>query len=116
MSTATWTFLSNHTHVLVCIARDPAVTMREVAGKVGITERAVQRIVRDLVDGGYLTRDRQGRHNVYTVRTARPLRHPLEAGTDLQALLDVLHVAVTGHAVTNSPRTHPQRGRRQAAG
>lgn len=116
MSTATWTFLSNHTHVLVCIARDPAVTMREVAGQVGITERAVQRIVRDLVDGGYLTRHRQGRHNVYTVRTARPLRHPLEAGTDLQALLDVLHVAATGHAVGNTPHTQPHRGRRQAAG
>lgn len=96
MSTASWTFLSNHTHVLVCIARDPAVTMREVAGQVGITERAVQRIVRDLVDDGYLARHREGRHNVYEVRTGRPLRHPLESGTDVQALLDVLRDAATG--------------------
>lgn len=90
MSTAGWTFLSNHTHVLVCIARDPAVTMREVADQVGITERAVQRIVRDLVDGGYLTRHRQGRHNLYGVRTERPLRHDLERSTDVGALLEVL--------------------------
>ncbi len=90
MSTAGWTFLSNHTHVLVCIARDPAVRMREVADQVGITERAVQRIVRDLVDSGYLTREREGRHNVYGVRTERPLRHDLERSTDLGALLEVL--------------------------
>jgi predicted transcriptional regulator len=90
MSTVSWTFLSNHTHVLVCIARDPAVTMREVAERVGITERAVQRIVRDLVDDGYLTRQREGRHNVYAVHTARPLRHELEQGTDLGALLEAL--------------------------
>ena len=56
MSTHSWTFLTNHTHVLVCIARDPAVTMREVAEFVGITERAVQRIVRDLVVSGRVAR------------------------------------------------------------
>jgi predicted transcriptional regulator len=94
MSTAGWTFLSNHTHVLVCIARDPAVTMREVADHVGITERAVQRIVRDLVDGGYLTRHRQGRHNLYAVRAERPLRHDLERSTDVRALLEVLQAEV----------------------
>lgn len=91
MSTHQWTFLSNHTHVLVCIARDPAVTMREVADQVGITERAVQRIVRDLVDGGYLTRVRQGRHNIYGVIAERHLRHDLEQSTDLATLLEVLH-------------------------
>lgn len=91
MSTAGWTFLSNHTHVLVCIARDPAVTMRDVADQVGITERAVQRIVRDLVESGYLTREREGRHNLYGVRTERPLRHDLERSTELGALLEVLH-------------------------
>jgi DNA-binding MarR family transcriptional regulator len=90
MSTAGWTFLSNHTHVLVCLTRDPSVTMKEVADRVGITERAVQRIVRDLVDGGYLTRHRQGRRNVYAVRTERPLRHELEQRTHLGALLEVL--------------------------
>lgn len=90
--------MSNHTHVLVCIARDPTVTMREVADQVGITERAVQRIVRDLVDGGYLTRHRQGRHNVYGVRVERPLRHDLERTTDLRALLQVLDAKPVTHS------------------
>jgi DNA-binding MarR family transcriptional regulator len=90
MSNGGWTFLSNHTHVLVCIARDPAITMREVAELIGITERAVQRIVRDLEDDGYLVRHRQGRRNVYVLRPSRHLRHPLERDTDLQSLLEVL--------------------------
>jgi DNA-binding IclR family transcriptional regulator len=90
MSTPSWTFLSNHTHVLVCLARDPGVTMREVAELTGITERAVQRIVRDLEDGGYLSRHRAGRGNVYALQPGRPLRHPLEQNTDLRSLLEVL--------------------------
>lgn len=69
--------------------------MRDVAEQVGITERAVQRIIRDLVEGGYLTRHRQGRHNVYAMSARCPLRHPLEAGTELQTLLEVLHVSAT---------------------
>ena len=93
MSSPTWTFLSNHTHVLVCIARDPAVTMREIADQTGITERAVQRIVRDLEDGGYLVRHRRGRRNVYALRPGLPLRHPLERQTDVQSLLEVLEAS-----------------------
>ena len=96
MSTASWTFLTNHMHVLVCIARDPSVTMREVAGHVGITERAVQRIVRDLEEGGYLVRRREGRRNVYAVQADRPLRHVVEGGTDLGTLLRVLRAAPSG--------------------
>ncbi|MER7070339.1 winged helix-turn-helix domain-containing protein [Terrabacter sp. NPDC000476] len=94
MSTTRWTFLSNHTHVLVCIARDPAATMREVAERVGITERAVQRIVRDLEAAGYVRRRREGRRNTYALRSDRPLRHPLEAGTDVRTLLSVLDPGV----------------------
>lgn len=90
MSTGDWTFLSNHTHVLVCLTRDPEMRMKEVADRVEITERAVQRIVRDLVEGGYLARHRQGRRNVYTVRTERLLRHDLEQSTPLGTLLEVL--------------------------
>lgn len=114
MSTG-WTFLSNHTHVLVCIDRDPSLTMREVAEKVGVTERAVQRIVRDLVDGGYLLRQRQGRRNVYPVCPDRPLRHALEAGTELKQLLEVLHIASPGRAV-DVPPVVARRSRRPAAG
>lgn len=90
MSTASWTFLTNHTHVLVCISRDPDVTMRAIAEQVGITERAVQRIVGELEEAGYLTRTRDGRRNEYTLDTVAPLRHPLERGTRLQDLLAVL--------------------------
>jgi len=74
-----WTFLSNHAHVLVCVTRDPEVRVSEVARRVGIGERAVQRILRDLQRAGYLTWTREGRRNRYTVDLERPLRHPLEA-------------------------------------
>ena len=74
-----WTFLSNHAHVLLCVAKDPAMRVTEVARHVGIGERAVHRILRDLEDAGYLARSREGRRNVYTVDLEQPLRHPLEA-------------------------------------
>ena len=74
-----WTFLTNHAHVLVCLARDGDLRLRDVAARVGITERAVQRIVADLEAGGYLDIGKQGRRNTYTVRRGRPLRHPVES-------------------------------------
>ena len=74
-----WTFLTNHAHVLVCIVQNSEVRLAEIARLVGIGERAVHSIVQDLVDAGYVLRTRQGRHNVYGVRLDRPLRHPLEA-------------------------------------
>ncbi len=77
--TPRWTFLSNHSHVLVCVAQDPEVRVAEIARRVGIGERAVHRILGDLEDAGYLTRRRDGRRNSYTVHLDRPLRHPLEA-------------------------------------
>ena len=75
-----WTFLTNHAHVLVCVAQNPEVRLAEIARLVGIGERAVHSIVQDLVDAGYVLRARSGRHNVYEVQLERPLRHPLEAG------------------------------------
>lgn len=75
----TWTFLSNHAHVLLLIARDPEIRLRDVADKVGITERAVQRIVSDLEGGQYIERERSGRRNHYRVHPELPLRHPIEA-------------------------------------
>jgi DNA-binding IclR family transcriptional regulator len=74
-----WTFLTNHAHVLLCIAQDPEVRLSDIARLVGIGERAVHSIVTDLVDAGYVIRTKQGRNNVYEVNLARPLRHPLEA-------------------------------------
>ena len=76
---STWTFLTNHGHVMLCIARNPDVRISEIADLVGIGERAAHRIVQDLVDGGYVSRTRVGRRNVYAVDLSRPLRHPLEA-------------------------------------
>ncbi|MCZ2859856.1 helix-turn-helix transcriptional regulator [Blastococcus sp. VKM Ac-2987] len=77
-SGAGWTFLSNHGHVLVSLAADPDVRMRDVAARVGITERAVQMIVGDLEQAGYVIRERVGRRNRYTVVTQGRFRHDLE--------------------------------------
>ncbi len=88
--TAAWTFLTNHAHVLFCLGEDAEVRLRDVADRVGITERAVQRIVTDLEQAGYVTRSRVGRRNSYEVHTDRPLRHPIEAHRDVKALLDLV--------------------------
>src|SRR5688500_7831056 len=85
-----WTFLTNHARVVVCIASDPEMRLREVAARVGITERAVQRIVADLEEAGYLTRSRDGRRNRYQIHANRPLRHELEAHCQLRSLLSLL--------------------------
>lgn len=89
-SDAGWTFLTNHAHVLLTIARDHDITLREAAGQVGITERAAQKIVADLEAAGYLTRTRNGRRNRYTITSGRPFRHPIEAGHDMDELLALL--------------------------
>ncbi|WP_424952773.1 winged helix-turn-helix domain-containing protein [Deinococcus sp.] len=89
-ASAGWTFLTNHAHVLVCLTQQPEATLREVAVRVGVTERAVQRIVRELEEAGILRRERLGRRNRYTVVGASPLRHPLEAHRSVQDLLGLL--------------------------
>lgn len=89
-SRVTWTFLTNHTHVLVCIANDTGVRLRDVADRVGITERAAQSIVADLVSAGYLTRARVGRRNTYEIRPDHPLRHQVESHRTVGGLLDFL--------------------------
>ena len=85
-----WTFLTNHSHVLICIAEDTSVRSRDIAVRVGITERAVQRIVTELCDAGYVTKVRQGRRNQYTVHLDRPLRHPVEGHCTVSELLDTV--------------------------
>jgi len=74
---AQWTFLSNHAQVLLCVAHDPSSRLRDIGERVGITERAAHRIVDELVDGGYLTRERRGRRSHYTVVAHLPLPDPL---------------------------------------
>ena len=83
-------FLTNHGLALLCIAEDPAVRMRDIAAEVDITERAAQRIVAELIDAGYLDRERVGRRNRYTVRTNLPISLPARRDVDLNSLLNVL--------------------------
>ncbi|MFD2257078.1 helix-turn-helix transcriptional regulator [Luteolibacter algae] len=87
-----WTFFSNHGHVLICLSKNADQPLREVALAVGITERAVQRIVSDLEEAGYLTRERNGRRNIYTLKTDKELRHPLEKEHRIGEILAVLDV------------------------
>lgn len=82
-----WTFLTNHAHVLFCIAQDPEVRLRDVAARVGITERAVQRIVTDLESEGYLAVSKEGRRNRYRIHGEMPLRHPIERHRTVAALI-----------------------------
>lgn len=82
-----WTFLTNHSHVLICIAEDASSRSRDIAARVGITERAVQRIVMELCDAGYVTKIREGRRNRYSVHLDRPLRHPVEGNCSASQLL-----------------------------
>lgn len=85
-----WTFLSNYSHVLICLSRDPQLTMREVATQVGITERAVQRIVHELIEARVLIAEKQGRRNVYHLNESTPLRHPLESHRSVGDLLQAV--------------------------
>ena len=88
--TGTWTFLSNHGHVLVCLAAEPGIRVRDVAERVGITERAVLRILGELEEAGYLSREHSGRRTLYRLRLDRPMRHPVEASHDVRVLVDAL--------------------------
>jgi len=85
-----WTFLTNHTHVLAVLHSDPEKVLREVAIEVGITERAVQRIIHDLEAGGFIERERVGRQNRYLIHKGQPLRHPIEAHRKIGDLLDLI--------------------------
>src|SRR5215204_5148980 len=87
---ARWDFLTNHAHVLTCVADDPGIRLRDIAAAVGITERAAHRILSDLVEEGYVLREREGRRNRYQVVPELPLRHPLVQGREVGDLLEVL--------------------------
>ncbi|MEO1530048.1 MAG: winged helix-turn-helix transcriptional regulator [Planctomycetota bacterium] len=86
-----WTFLTNHAHVLAVLHSDPDKVLRNVAAEVGITERAVQRIIQDLEDGGFIERERVGRQNHYRVLTKKPLRHPIESHRKIGDLLKLIN-------------------------
>jgi len=85
-----WSFLTNHSHLLVCLSRNPETTVRNLALQVGITERSVQRILAELEEAGVVTRTKQGRRNHYAVDLKFRLRHPLESDKSLGQLLQSL--------------------------
>jgi DNA-binding IclR family transcriptional regulator len=86
----TWTFLTNHAQVLLCLASTPDIRLRDVAEQVGITERATQRILSELIDAGYVKAERLGRRNRYTVDREHAMRHSAQAGYEIGALLEAL--------------------------
>jgi predicted transcriptional regulator len=85
-----WTFLTNHSQVLLCVARDSEIRLRDIAETVGITERAAQRILGDLVESGYVERVRVGRRNRYRVNREQTMRHAAQAGLEIGGLIDLL--------------------------
>jgi len=85
-----WDLLTNHAHVLLCISQDPAIRVREIADAVGITERSAHTVLSELVEEGYVLRERHGRRNRYTVRSELPLRHPLVREREVGELLAIL--------------------------
>jgi MarR family len=97
---AKWSFLTNHARVLICIAGDPGIRLREIGAATGITERAAHRIVGELVDAGYVTRRRVGRRNQYTVRTDLPVPDAVARNWPVGELLSVL-------AARHDPQTEP---------
>jgi DNA-binding MarR family transcriptional regulator len=87
-----WRFVTNHTQVLLCIARDPDARMKTIADSVGITERAAQRIVRDLVESGFVERERVGRRNRYVINRKVRMRHQFQHEHEIGELLDLLQL------------------------
>lgn len=85
--TSDWTFLSNHAHVLICIARQPDIRLSELADLVGIQERTAHRIIHELSDAGYVSVTKVGRNNVYEIDLNHPLRHPLESDHDIREII-----------------------------
>jgi DNA-binding MarR family transcriptional regulator len=88
--TKPWTFLTNHAQVLLCLADSPEIRLRDVADRVGITERATQRILADLVEAGYVKTERVGRRNRYTVERDQAMRHSAQLGHEVGILLEAL--------------------------
>ena len=97
-----WTFLTNHAQVLLCIANDPNVRLRDVAELVGITERAAQRIVVDLAQAGFVERERRGRRNRYVINEKTEMRHPAQEGYEIGALLELLQQVPMNRARASS--------------
>lgn len=103
-----WTLFSNHGHVLVCLAKNNEARLRDVAADVGITERAVQKIVRELQQGEFVSIRKHGRCNRYDVNTRKNLRHPLQASCTVGELLKALVHKKTRPATKAEPKVAPE--------
>ena len=99
-----WGFLTNHGRVLLCIAHDPGVRLRDIASELAITERTVYGIVTDLTEAGYLTKEKDGRRNRYEIQGHLPLREMISRERTIGEMLSVL--------VAAEPRVSPSRSRR----
>lgn len=108
MSESGWGFLTNHAHVLVCLLRDPYTTLPRASQQVGISKRAVQTIVNDLVAGGYIERTRAGRRNRYSPRLEQPLLQAMNSAAALQQLIGPLLVPKLGRLTPISNRLADQ--------
>lgn len=104
-----WSFLTNHAYVLLCVAHDPAIRLRDIAAAVGLTERGTHQILSQLVEAGYVRSERVGRRNRYEVRLELPLRHPLVQERAIGDLLEVLLEPRSGE-------TEPRAGDRETTG
>lgn len=85
-----WTFMTNHAHVMLCLRTDPTLRVRDLADRVGITERAAHRILTQLMRSGYIAKERNGRRNRYRLDLDRPMRHPLERSVPVRNLIDAV--------------------------
>jgi DNA-binding MarR family transcriptional regulator len=108
-SSTSWTFLTNHTQVLLCIAENVDVRLRDVAEKVGVTERAAQRIVAELVEAGIIDRRRIGRRNHYLVNREAAMRHAAQADHQVGPLLDLLAPQAEAGSPGPAPRSRVDR-------
>lgn len=104
-----WTFLTNHGHILLLLAKNPDLRLRDVAGQVGITERSAQKIVTELETAGYLTKTKTGRRNAYTVHPDLRFRHPLEADHRVGELLDLFTTPPSATSGQTRRRPSPPR-------
>lgn len=88
---ANWTFLTNHSHVLLCLAKDPYMRIRDLSSAIGITERAVQRILAELDEGDFIDITKDGRRNIYKLKADKSLKHPVESHKKVQDLINLIY-------------------------
>lgn len=108
MAVNSWSFLTKHARALLCVAQDPEARLRDVAQVIGVTERRAHGIIADLVAGGYVVKEKEGRRNKYRIQAHLPLRDPMSQERTVGELLDLL-VGVSTHLDEQEPEAAPDR-------